>query len=435
MDAINITNAKQRSTSQFANATNYPAADGGAADDRTERAHGRFRWVICGLLFAATTLNYIDRQVLGVLAPGLGRTIGWNEIQYGYIVAAFQAAYAIGLVCAGAIIDRLGARTGYALAIGVWSVAAVSHSFASTALGFAIARFFLGLGEAGNMPAAVKTVAEWFPRRERALATGVFNAGTSVGAVLAPLFVPIVAVTWGWRAAFVITSVLSAAWLCVWLRVYRPPGPQEDRAARLPWRELLRYRQTWAFFAGKVITDPIWWIFLFWLPKFLNQEYGLSLLKLGPPLIVIYLMADAGSVGGGWLAGRFLRSGWSVNRARKMTMLLCALAVTPVVLSLQAHSLWLAVGLIGLATAAHQGFSVNLFTLPADMFPQQAVASVVGLGGFGGAVSGMLFSTLTGFLLQTTGSYIPVFMMAATAYLIALGVIHFLAPRLAPASI
>jgi ACS family hexuronate transporter-like MFS transporter len=398
------------------------------------------------LLLAATTINYIDRQVLGVLAPDLGRIIGWNEIQYGYIVTAFQAAYAIGYVCAGTFIDRVGVRIGYALAIGVWSLAAMGHSLASTALGFGVARFFLGLGEAGNMPAAVKTVAEWFPRRERALATGIFNAGTSVGAVLAPLLVPIVAVTWGWQAAFVFTSVLSATWLVVWLKVYRSPGSQEQAPssdggrpaaveAKPSWRELLRHPQAWAFIAGKVITDPIWWIFLFWLPKFLNQEYGLTLLKLGPPLIVIYLMADVGSVAGGWLAGRFLRRGWSANRARKMTMLMCALAVTPIALSFQAHSLWLAVGLIGLATAAHQGWSVNLFTLPSDLFPQRAVASVVGLGGFGGAVSGMLFSTLTGFLLETTGSYIPIFILAATAYLVALAVINGLAPRLEPAQL
>jgi ACS family hexuronate transporter-like MFS transporter len=301
-------------------------------------------------------------------------------------------------------------------------------------LGFAIARFFLGLGEAGNFPAAIKTVAEWFPRSERALATGIFNAGTSVGAVLAPLLVPIVAFAWGWRAAFIFTSVLSATWLIVWLKVYRPSGLVHDEpAAKLRWGELLGHRQAWAFVAGKVITDPSWWFFLFWLPKFLNKEYGLSLLNLGAPLIVIYLMADAGSVAGGWLAGRFIRLGWTVNRARKVTLLLCALAVTPIVFASQVHNLWLAVGLIGLATAAHQGWSVNLFTLPSDMFPQRAVASVVGLGGFGGAISGMLISTLIGFLLQTTGSYIPAFVMAASAYLLALAVIHGLAPRLAPA--
>ena len=311
----------------------------------------------------------------------------------------------------------------------------MGHALATSAFGFGVARFFLGLGEAGNMPAAVKTVAEWFPSRDRALATGIFNAGTSVGAVIAPVFVPIVAVIWGWQAAFVVTSVLSATWLILWLKTYRRPAALAEERARTSWSVLLRHRQAWAFVAGKLITDPIWWIFLFWLPKFLNQEYGLTLLRLGPPLIVIYLMADAGSVAGGWLAGRFLRKGWSANRARKTTMLICAVTVTPIVLSFQAHSLWLAVGLIGLASAAHQGWSVNLFTLPADMFPQRAVASVVGLGGFGGAVSGMCFSTLTGFLLQTTGSYIPIFIMAATAYLMALAVIHLLAPRLAPAEL
>jgi ACS family hexuronate transporter-like MFS transporter len=400
-----------------------------------------FRWRICGLLFAATTINYIDRQVLGVLAPDLGRIIGWNEIEYGYIVTAFQAAYAIGLVCAGAVIDRLGTRIGYALAISIWSLAAMSHALATTALGFGISRFFLGLGEAGNFPAAVKTVAEWFPHRERALATGIFNAGTSVGAVLAPLLVPIIALVWGWRAAFVCTGVLSATWLLVWLKVYRPADrnnvddPAGARGTAPRWTELLRCRQTWAFVAGKVITDPSWWFFIFWLPKFLNHEYGLSLTQLGPPLIVIYVMSDAGSIVGGWLAARFIKRGWSVNRARKTTMFLCAVAVLPIIVASQAHNLWLAVGLIGLATAAHQGWSCNLFTLPSDLFPQRAVASVVGLGGLGGAISGMLISTVIGFLLQTTGSYIPVFIMAGSAYLLALAVIHGVAPRLEPALI
>ena len=409
-----------------------------------------YRWRICALLFAATTINYIDRQVLGVLAPDLGRIIGWNEIQYSAIVTAFQAAYAIGLVCAGAIIDRLGTRIGYALAICIWSVAAMSHALVHTVIGFALARFALGLGEAGNFPAAIKTVAEWFPRRERALATGVFNAGSNIGAILAPLMVPLVAAAWGWRYAFLFTGLLSATWLAVWLKVYRAPSAQvgvspaelayirsdpAEPAVKIPWLRLFGYRQTWAFVAAKFMTDPIWWFFLFWLPKFLNSEYGLTLTALGPPLIAIYLMADVGSIAGGWLAARFIKRGWSVNRARKTAMLICALAVVPIVFAATAHSLWLAVGLIGLATAGHQGWSANVFTLTSDLFPQKAVGSVVGLGGFAGAVGGMVISTFTGFLLQSTGSYIPVFIMAGSAYLLALAVVHGITPRLQPAQL
>jgi len=419
-----------------------------AVPARAVLAGGRYRWRICAMLLAATTINYIDRQVLGVLAPFLQDSIGWNEIQYGYIVTAFQGAYAIGLLCAGAIIDRLGTRIGYAIAIGVWSLAAMGHALAATVGGFMLARFFLGLGEAGNFPAAIKTVAEWFPRRERALATGIFNSGSNVGAIVAPLMVPVVATAWGWQAAFLVTGVLSMLWLITWLLWYRAPEQQPrlsanelewirsdppEPSARVPWSRIVRYRQAWAFVAAKFITDPIWWFFLFWLPKFLHSEYGLSLTGLGLPLIAIFVMADIGSIGGGWLAGRFIRRGWSVNRARKTAMLVCALCVVPIVFAARADNLWLAVALIGLATAGHQGWSANVFTLTSDMFPRHAVGSVVGMGGFAGAVGGMMIATFVGFLLQTTGSYVPVFLMAGSAYLIALVVVQLLAPRLEPA--
>lgn len=411
-----------------------------------QSAHvGTYRWRICALLFAATTINYIDRQVLGVLAPDLGRLIGWSEIEYGYIVTAFQAAYAMGLVCAGAVIDRLGTRIGYALAICIWSAAAMSHALVRTAIGFGVARFLLGLGEAGNFPAAIKTVAEWFPRRERALATGLFNAGSNIGAIIAALIVPIVAGRWGWQYAFLCTGALSAIWLAVWLTVYRSPTQQPavssaelahiqsdppESSIKIPWVHLFGFRQTWAFVIAKFMTDPIWWFFVFWLPKYLNSRFDLTLNALGPPLIAIYCMADAGSIAGGWLAAAFIRRGWSVNRARKTAMLACALAVVPVVFVSMAHNLWIAVALIGLATAGHQGWSANLFTLTSDMFPQRAVASVVGLGGFAGAVGGMAIATFTGFLLQATGSYVAVFMMAASAYLLALAAVQGIAPRL-----
>jgi ACS family hexuronate transporter-like MFS transporter len=418
-----------------------------AADVSPGAKIGRYRWRVCAMLLAATTICYIDRQVLGVLAPFLQEKFGWNELQYSTIVTAFQAAYAIGLLCAGAVIDRFGTRIGYALAIGIWSLAAMGHALATGIIGFAVARFALGLGESGNFPAAIKTVAEWFPQRERALAAGIFNSGSNIGAVVAPMLVPVVASTLGWQAAFLFTGVLSATWLTVWLITYRPPDQQpklspaerayicsevQPKAVRVPWSRLLRYRQTWAFIAAKFMTDPIWWFFLFWLPKFLHAEYGLNLIGLGLPLIGIFLLADVGSIAGGWLAGRLIRLGWSVNRARKGAMLLCALMIVPVMFAAKANHLWLAVLLVGMATAGHQGWSANVYTLTSDLFPRHAVASVVGIGGFAGAVGGMLISTVIGLLLQATGSYVPVFLMAGCAYLLALIVVQVLVPRMEP---
>jgi ACS family hexuronate transporter-like MFS transporter len=303
----------------------------------------------------------------------------------------------------------------------------------------------LGFGESGNFPAALKTVAEWFPRKERAFATGIFNAGANIGAIIAPLTVPWITLRLGWRWAFIVTGLLGVPWLAAWIRTYRRPkehprvsswelayiqSDAPEAVVRVEWLPLLAHRQTWAFLLGKFITDPIWWFFLFWLPKFLNTQHGLSLGELGPPLVAIYIMSDVGSVCGGWLSSGFIKRGWNVNRARKAAMLVCALCVLPIVVAASVGSLWLAVGLIGLATAAHQGFSANLFTLPSDMFPTQALASVVGIGGFGGAVGGMLVAVFTGFVLQWTGSYVPVFALAGTAYLTALMVIHLLVPKI-----
>ncbi len=325
----------------------------------------------------------------------------------------------------------------------------MAHALARSVAGFAVARFALGLGEAGNFPGAIKTVAEWFPKRERALATGLFNAGSNVGAIITPLLVPVIALSLGWEAAFIITGALGFIWLVAWLLLYGPPqthprvsaaelahiqsDPEEPATAPVPWSRLLTYRQTWAFAAAKFLTDPVWWFFLFWLPDFLGKTYGLGLAQFGPPLVVIYLAADVGSVGGGWVSSRLMRKGWSLNAARKVTMLLCALCVVPVAFAMQADSLWAAVAIIGLAAAAHQGWSANLFTLVSDTFPSRAVGSVVGIGGMAGAVGGMLMAKYVGWVLEEIGSYVPLFATAATAYLLALLVIHLLLPRLDPA--
>jgi ACS family hexuronate transporter-like MFS transporter len=409
-----------------------------------------YRWRICALLFFATTINYVDRQVLGVLAPELQRVIGWDEIQYSNIINAFQAAYAIGLLLAGRFIDRAGTRIGYSVSIGLWSFATIGHALVRTVLGFGIARFFLGLGESGNFPAAIKTVAEWFPKKERALATGIFNSGANIGATIAPLVVPWMTVRFGWQSAFLATGLISAIWIVPWMIMYRPPGAHPrvsaaelayiqsdppEQVAKIPWSRLLAHRQTWAFVIGKFLTDPIWWFFMFWLPKFLNTRHGLTLTELGWPLVIVYNMATVGSIAGGWLAARFFKLGWNVNRARKTAMLICALAVVPIVFAASVERLWVAVALVGLATAAHQGWSANIFTLASDMFPQRAVASVVGIGGFGGAIGGMVIATFTGFVLQFTGSYVPMFVIAGSAYLLALLVIQLLVPRLEPARI
>jgi len=410
---------------------------------------GRYRWVICGLLFFATTVNYVDRQVLGILSKDLKTAIGWTEVDYGNIVAAFNAAYAFGLLLAGRLMDRIGTRVGYAAAIVWWSLAAMAHALARTPFGFGIARAALGIGEAGNFPAAIKTVAEWFPKKERAFATGIFNAGSNVGAIVAPLTVPWIAVHLGWRWAFILTGAIGFLWLLFWLPVYRRPDehpkvskaeldhiqsdPPDPPAMRVPWLSLIPHRQTSAFAIGKYLTDPVWWFYLYWIPNFFRDNHGLDLTTIGPPLIVIYLIADIGSIGGGWLSSTFIKRGWSINRSRKTAMLICALMVTPIIFAANVKSLWAAVALIGLAAAAHQGWSCNLFTTTSDMFPRQAVGSVVGIGGMAGALGGATMAVATGYILQSTGqNYSIVFTIAGTAYLVALLVIHLLAPNLEP---
>lgn len=409
-------------------------------------AVGRYRWTICALLFFATTINYIDRQVIGILKPTLSDELGWNEVDYGNIVFAFQTAYAVALLVAGGLIDSLGTRLGYAAALVVWSLAAIGHAFVRSVAGFSAARFVLGLGEAGNFPAAVKTVAEWFPRKERALATGIFNAGSNVGAIAAPLTVPYIALHYGWEWAFILTGAVGFLWLFFWLPIYRRPeehprlSPAElayirsdppEATTKIPWARLLPHRQTWAFALGKFLTDPVWWFYLFWLPSFMKENFGVGLSQVSLPLIVIYLVADVGSIGGGWLSSAFIKRGWDVNRARKTAMLICALCVLPVIFAAQTKSPWIAIALISLAAAAHQGWSANIFTLASDMFPRRAVGSVVGIGGMAGAVGGMIASATIGHVLQLTGSnYVPLFAACGFAYLLALGLMHLLAPRL-----
>ncbi len=413
-------------------------------------AIGRFRWVICALLVFGTTKNYMDRQVIGILKDTLQHQFGWSEIDYGNLVAAFEAAYAIGMVVVGRAVDRLGTRIGYASAMALWSVASMAHGFASSIGGFLAARFALGFGESAVFPASLKSIAEWFPRSERSLATGIANAGTNFGAIITPLIVPWITIHWGWRSAFYLVGGIGFIWLAAWLWIYRAPEKHPRLSAaelsyirsdppepnvKTPWLSLLHYRQTWAFTCGKFITDPIWWFFLFWIPDFLQRKHGLSLTQLGPPIVAIYLLADAGSVAGGWLSSALIRGGKTVNAARKIAMLVCAIAVIPIVITPSVRSTAGAVLLIGLAVAAHQGFSANLFTTTTDMFPRPVVASVVGIGGMAGAVGGLLIATVVSHLLQWTGSYAIPFMMAGSAYLIALAAIHLLAPRLEPAPI
>ena len=411
-------------------------------------AIGHYRWRICALLFLATTFNYVDRQVLSVLAPDLQRVIGWNEIQYSYIVNAFTGAYAIGLLLAGRFIDRMGVRKGYATAVGIWSIGAAGHSLVHTVLGFGIARAALGVGESGNFPAAIKAVTEWFPKKERALATGLFNSGANIGAMLAPLAVPWLTVRYGWQSAFLVTGVISALWIVPWMIIYRPPrehprlssaelayiqSEPAEPAAKISWSYLLRRRQTWAYVIGKFMTDPIWWFFMFWLPKFLSARHHLSLLDMGWPLVIVYNCATLGSIGGGWLAARFFGMGWNANRSRKGAMLVCALGVVPVAFASYMESVWLSVALLALGVACHQGWSANMFTLASDLFPRRAVGSVVGLGGFGGAIGSILIAAFTGLVLQFTGSYVPMFVIAGSTYLVALFLIHILVPGLDPA--
>ena len=395
-----------------------------------------YRWTICGLLFVATTINYIDRQVLGVLAPTLQHALSWSETDYGDIVSWFSFAYGFGFLFAGQIVDWIGVRRGLGGAVIAWSVAAIGHAFARTVTGFSLARALLGVSESAIFPGSIKAIAEWFPQRERALATGIFNAGTNTGAILTPLLVPWIALTWGWQWAFVATGALGLLWLALWFALYRDASRtrEEQQAQRPPLTRLFARRQTWAFIVGKFMADPVWWFYLYWLPKFLDAKYGVKLAQVAAPLIVVYLIADAGSVGGGWFSSALIKRGWSVNRARKTAMLTMALLIVPTTLVSRAPTMWTAVLIVGVALAAHQAWSANVYTLASDMFPKSAVGSVVGIGAFGGAMGGVLFQRITGRVLQANGSdYTPIFVVCGLAYVTAWLIIHLLAPRLEPA--
>lgn len=404
------------------------------------------RWLICGLLFFAATVNYMDRQVIGLLKPMLQVQFGWTEIGYSNIVFFFTMAYGLGSIFVSKMIDWLGTRRGFSLAVLFWSVSAMAHAAAGSVFQFAVARFSLGIGEAGSFPSSIKAVAEWFPKRERAIATGLFNSGTNVGAIVTPAVVPWLTYRFGWRMAFIATGALGLVWIAAWLAIYR--RPEESRlvtpgelafiksdqevpiASAVPWLSLLRLRQAWAVGLGKFFTDPIWWVYLFWMPDFLSRNLKLDLRGMELPLIIVYSGASVGSVAGGWLSGWLLKRGWSLNASRKSALLLCALAVTPIMLAARTGNGWIAVALIALAAGAHQGWSANIYTLASDMFPRHAVASVVGFATLLGTIGGMSIAKTVGYILQRTGSYVPVFILAGSAYLVALAFVQALAPGL-----
>jgi len=410
---------------------------------------GRVRWLVCALLFAVVALNYTDRQVLSVLKPTLQQAYGWSETGYGWMAVSFQIAYGLGYVAFGRVVDRFGAKVGGTIAVTIWTIAHTAHAFVTSTAGFTWVRIPMGLGESGLFPCTLAAAAEWFPKRERAFAIGIFNAGSNVGAIIAPFIVPIITILWGWQMAFILTGLLTFAWLAVWLIWYRRPrdmtsvtaqelayiesDPQEAQRP-VAWSKLLSTRQTWAYMLGRFIIDPVWWTFLFWLPDFFSKRYGVDLKHFGPPLVTIYVMADIGSVLGGWRSSRLLKRGVALGRARKMAMLACALCALPVAGAMYASNLWLAVAVIGLACGAHQGFSANLYALPSDLFPRWAAGSIVGLGGFAGATGGVLMSLYAANVLQAIGSYTPIFIFASLAYLLALLVVHLIAPRYAPAT-
>ena len=411
---------------------------------------GNVRWVVVWLLFTVMVINYVDRQMLGFLKPTLSQELGWSETDYADIVFWFQAAYAISYLTFGRVVDRIGAKAGYSIAFVIWTVGHMACAGARSVTDFILARVVLGIGEGGGFPGGLKAIAEWFPKKERAFATGLFNAGTNIGAIVTPLVVPGLVLAFGWQAAFIITGIAGLLWLPLWWIFFHKPRDHKklsaaelayiesdppDPAKPIGWLKLLSIKETWAYAIGKFMIDPIWWFFLFWLPDFFAKRYDLDLKSFGPPLVAIYLLSDVGSIVGGWFSSKLIKGGMSINAARKTVMLVCAIAVTPVAFAMYADNMWLAVAIIGLATAAHQGFSANLYTLPSDLFPRAAVGSVVGIGGMIGAIGGMAMAKYAGWVLEQIGSYTPLFIVAASAYLIALAAVHLLSPKLKPVEV
>jgi len=418
---------------------------------------GNQRWIVVALLFFATTINYIDRQVIGLLKPTLEVEFGWSEKDYANIVMAFTAAYALGLLVFGRIIDKIGTKMGFSISIVFWSIAACLHGVVKTTFGFGVARAALGLGESGNFPAAIKTVAEWFPKKERALATGIFNSGANIGAVFAPILVPTILALYGWQEAFIITGAIGFVWLIFWLYYYEIPNRhkkvteaelahihsdnEEDTSNEKPlsWGTLFRVRQTYVFIIGKLLTDPIWWFFLFWLPSYFSTSFSLDLKKPGWPLVIIYMATSIGSIGGGYLSSYFIQKGWPVYKARKTAMFIFALCVLPIMSAKYATNMWVAVALISLAAAAHQAWSANIFTVASDMFPKKAISSVVGIGGMAGSVGGVLFPIFVGYILETyrqlgdsTAGYNIIFFVCGLMYMLAWAIMHFISPKMTP---
>jgi ACS family hexuronate transporter-like MFS transporter len=420
--------------------------------EKTKGKTGYFRWVICGVLFLATTINYMDRQVISILKHQILTWPGWSELAYGQVISYFQLAYAGMMLVAGAFVDRIGIKKGFAIAIVFWSLAAMGHALSATVVSFALWRILLGFGEAANFPASIKAVAEWFPRRQRALATGIFNSGTNIGAVVTPFAVAWILATLGsWRWVFILIGILGFFWLILWLFIYKKPeehpkvskeelafiqSDPSDEIPKTPWFPLFKFKQTWAFLIGKGLTDPIWWVWLFWVPGFLHKKFGIDIKAMGLPLLTIYTMASIGSIGGGGLSALFIKSGLSGNMARKTAMLICAVCVVPVIFAASTPNLWTAVLLIGLACGAHQGWSANMFTLSSDMFPKRAVGSVVGIGGAAGGIGGFFIANIVGFILnKNDGNYLPIFLIAGSMYLTALFIIQIIVPRLEPAKV
>jgi MFS transporter, ACS family, hexuronate transporter len=418
---------------------------------------GNYRWTVCALIFFATTVNYLDRQVIGILKPMLETDLGIGEKAYSHIIMAFQLCYGISMVLAGRLIDKFGTKIGYAVSVILWSIAAMGHALAKGVIGFGFWRGFLGVTEAGNFPAAIKTVAEWFPKKERALATGIFNSGTNVGAIVAPLAIPAIVVAWGWQAAFIITGAIGFVWVVLWFIFYELPekhkkitkselayinsdvDEQAETTEKVPWLKLLKYRQTWLFFIGKGLTDPIWWFYLFWIPGWLAtvRGTGLDVKKFGLPLAFIYTMTTVGSIGGGWVSGYMIKKGMTPYKARKVAMLVFALLVIPIIFAQSPSvSTWGAVCLIALAASAHQAWSANIFTTVSDAFPKKAVSSVTGIGGMAGAVMGAFISYIAGGILEhfknlghiETG-YVVMFSIAGSSYLLAWIIMTVFAPK------